>query len=97
MCLGLVIPDIFTNLVSCYRFVKYSISTIILTCLSDLVTYYLSEEFVMVETYVGWVDNIPTTVRIQTHADNLHKEDSLLTLNTVIPSIVNTLSKIIIE
>ena len=48
---------------------KSSISTVILTCIIALVPYYLYKLFVVVETEVSGVDNIPTTVEIQIHSD----------------------------
>ena len=51
------------NIMSCHGFVKYSISTVILTFRNDLVPYYRFKGLVMVETIVGSVDNIPTTAK----------------------------------
>ena len=55
---GLGIPDIFMNIMSCHGFVKYSISTVILTCFNAIVPHYLSEGFFIFETEMGFVDNI---------------------------------------
>ena len=60
---GLVIPAILMNIMSCHGFVKSSISTYILTCYNSLVTYYISKGFVIIETEVGGVDNIPIIVK----------------------------------
>ena len=38
----LVIPDILMNIISCHGFVKYSISTVILTYRNSLAPYYFS-------------------------------------------------------
>ena len=57
------------NLMSCHGFSKYEILTVILEFLNSLVTYDLSKGFNIVETEVGGVDNIPTTVR-KIHVDN---------------------------
>ena len=59
----LIIPKILMNFVSCHAFVKYSISTVILTFCNARVTYYHPKVFVTAETEVGRVDNILTTVR----------------------------------
>ena len=45
---GLVIPDIFINIMPCHGVSKSSILTFILTCHSVLVPYYLSKIFVIV-------------------------------------------------
>ena len=68
---GLGILDIFMNIMSCHGFVKSSVSTVILTCHNYLVMYYLSKGFVVVETEVGGVDNIPMFVK--NNATHLHE------------------------
>ena len=52
------------NIMSCHGFYKSSILTVILTLRSALVPYHLSKGFVIVETEVGGVGNIPMTVKI---------------------------------
>ena len=47
---GLGIPDILMNIISCHGFSKSSIITVIFTCRSSLVPYYLSKVFSVVET-----------------------------------------------
>ena len=51
------------NIISCHGFVKYSISTVILTCRNSLVPYYIFKLFVFFETEMVGVDNIPITVK----------------------------------
>ena len=84
------IPDILVNIMSCNVFSKYSMSTAILTCRSDLVLYYISKAFFIVETREVGLDNIPVSVKHQINADNLHPEDSLLTCKEEISSTINT-------
>ena len=67
-----------------------------MTFRSALVPYYLSKGFVVFESEEGDIDNIPMSVKIQIHADNLHQENSLLTCKAEILSIINTLKIIII-
>ena len=68
----------FMNNISCPGFSKYSILTVVLTCLSALVPYYLSKTIFIAETEEGSFDIIPKNVYMQIHADNLHHESSLL-------------------
>ena len=63
------------NIISCHGFVKYYISTVILTCNNALVTYYPSKGVVMVETEVGGPDNIPIIAK-KSSATHLHEEES---------------------
>ena len=60
---GLVITDIFMNIMSCHGFVKYSISTLILTFSNDQVPSDIYKVFFIFETEVGGVDNIPIIVK----------------------------------
>ena len=61
------------NIMSCHVFSKHSISKAILTCRSALVSYYIFKVFFVVETEVGGVDNIPTRVKDQINAADLHQ------------------------
>ena len=60
---GLVITEIFINIISCHEFFEYLISTVILKYCNELFPYYLSKWFVIVETELGSVDNIPIIVK----------------------------------
>ena len=93
---ALVIPDVLMNITPYHGFYKYPISTVILSCLIDLVPYYLSEGIYIVETEEGGLDNIPIIMKNQTNAVNLNNGDSILTRKVEISSIVNILNKIII-
>ena len=59
---GLIIPETIMNIMSCHGFSKPTISTVIITCLSVLVPYYLSELFFIVEKEEGIFENIPEKV-----------------------------------
>ena len=60
---GLGIPEILMNIISYHGFYKYSILTVILKFHNALVPYDLSKGFLIVETEVGGVNNIPITVK----------------------------------
>ena len=60
---GLGIPEILMNIMSWHGSAKYSILAVILTCHNSLVTYDLSKGYVIVETEVGAVDNIPMSAK----------------------------------
>ena len=94
---GLVIPDFLMNIISCDGLSKSSILTVILTCHNALVSYYIFKIFVIVETGVVDVGNIPIIVKGKTNSDHLHQEVRPLTCKVVITSIFNILNKIIIS
>ena len=79
------------NIMSCHGFSKSPILTVILSCLSDLFTYYLSKGFVIVETEEGGLDNISISLKKKVNAVNLHNEESILPYKSAITSIFNTL------
>ena len=62
---GLGIPDILMSIISCHVFSKYPISTVVISCRSPIVPYYLSKVFVVVKTEEGGLDNILTVVKIK--------------------------------
>ena len=47
---GLEIPEIYMDIMSCYGFAKYSISTVILTYQNALVLYEISKGFIIALT-----------------------------------------------
>ena len=51
------------NITSCHGFDKSTILTVILTCRNSLVPSYLSKRFIIVETEVGAINNIPINVK----------------------------------
>ena len=73
---GLVIPDILMKIMPCHGFVKYSISTVILTCRNSLFPCYLSKGFFIVEIEVGVVDNITIIVKNQGYSFTQRQESS---------------------
>ena len=50
---GIGIPEILLKNVSCYDYIQDENSTLILTCRSKLVSYYLSEGFVIIEIFLN--------------------------------------------
>ena len=53
------IPEVILNIVSCFGFIQEFASTIILTCMSKLVSYYLFKRFVMLLHDYQALDNVP--------------------------------------
>ena len=72
------------NIMSCHIFVKYSISTVILTSHNVLGPYYFSKWIFVVEIEGGCADNIPIIVK-KNDVTNLHKEESILKWRMDIP------------
>ena len=47
---GFGIPEVFINVIYCHVFTKEKQYTVVLICLSALISYYLSKGFVIFET-----------------------------------------------
>ena len=60
------------HVMSCYGFSKVTTSTLILTCFSALVPYYLSKVFIIIEKLDEVFLNIPETALRQINASILH-------------------------
>ena len=56
---GLVIPEILINIMPCHGFSEVTTATVIITCCSALVPYYLSKGFISVGKVEGVFVNIP--------------------------------------
>ena len=78
------------------QWIKNPQSTVILKLCGALVSYYISKGFCFVQTKEGILDKFPIIAQNQINAVGKPNEDSLLTWNTEISLIVNTLNKIYI-
>ena len=68
---------------TCHGFSVSTISTVILTCQSAHVPYYLAKEFFIVEKEEGCFKNILEEVLKQINASPLHHKDILLACKAV--------------
>ena len=68
-------------------------STVIITCCSALVPYYLSKWFIIVEKVYGLFVNITDPIFNQINASLLHDEDRLLACKASIPYIVQNIEQ----
>ena len=88
------IPYILMNILFCCSFAKYQESTVILTCRSAIVSFYLSKGFVIVKTKEGGLYKVPINVKNQINTVSKHNKYSVITCKTAIPYIANTLNQI---
>ena len=77
-------------------FSKMTTSTVIITCCSALVTYYLSKGFIIVEKVYGVFVNIPDPVIKKTNSSPLNDREIILACKSAIISIVKIFDKILI-
>ena len=77
---------------SCYGFVQYENSKLILTCRIKLVSYYLSKGFVIIDRDSQVPKNAPLRVKQCIHAFNIFESDFVMICNTAIYSVSNNLN-----
>ena len=82
------------NIVSCYGFFQEENPKVILTCRIKLMSYYLSERFVMIVHDYQDLKNISNRVKQLIHEVGMHVNDLEMTCNAMIPSADNTMKKI---
>ena len=70
------IPERLLNIVSCCGFVKDNNPTLVLTCRSKVVSYYLSKVFVMLDQDSQAPNNAPLRVKQHIHDLNMFNNDS---------------------
>ena len=75
---------------SCYSFVWDNNSTLILTCRSKLVSYYLSEVFFMLDRYSKSLNSMPLRVKKLIHVVNFFDSDDIMSYSTTILYVENT-------
>ena len=91
---GIGIPEIVLNIVSCYGFVHYKNSTLILTCRSKLVLYHLSKGFLIFEQAYQALKNVTLRVQNRINDINMFDCDYIVSCSTAITSVLNTLNNI---
>ena len=69
---GLGIPEIMMNIMSCDDFSELTTSTVIFTCRSDFMIYYLSKVFIIVDKVYRVYINISDPVFRQINDFPLH-------------------------
>ena len=87
------IPEVLLKIVSCLVYVQENNHTVILTCRSKLVSYYLSKGFLILEKYSPEMNNVTIRVKQCICAVDIHKNSSLITCNREIPSVGSTLKQ----
>ena len=91
---GIGIQEGSLNILSCNSFIQEKNSTLILTCRSKLVSYYLSKGFVTIEFFSKASKNVPQTVQNSINAINMYESDSIMSYSTQMNLIKNTLNNI---
>ena len=89
LCIG--IPDFLMNLLVCYGLTKNIKSIIALKCPIRMLKYYLSKGFGILERNSNHLKKIPNLSKQRIHSGETHDSECVMTFNTTILSISNTL------
>ena len=92
--LGIGIPEVIMNLISCHGFTKNTISNFILVCHYWLVNYNYAKGFVIIEHNSQHSRSVPNETKQLIHAINKQKKDYVIACYTYIYSAANTLKQI---
>ena len=88
--LGMGIPDLLMNLMSCHGFLKNVNSIVILKYPKRILEYYFSKGFAILECNVNNLAKLPNEVKQRIHAEETGNPDKVMTCIKKILSTSNT-------
>ena len=92
--LGIGIPEVLLNLVSCHVFMERPNSTIVLNFRCLLVNNYLSKGFFIIENNSKQLSIIPNDVKLIIHGIEKLETDFVMEKKTAIYSVANIIKKL---
>ena len=92
--LGIVIPDMLMNLMSCHGFLKNKDSVVILKCPKRMFEYYFSKGFTYFDCTIINLEKLPSEVKDIIYAEETDNSDKVVICSTTITSTSNTLNKL---
>ena len=95
--LGIGIPELLLNLVSCHGFMKKPNSTVILNCRSRLVNNYLEKVFYIIENDSKQKSMIPNDMKLRINVIDQLDTYFVMAKNKAIYSVANTIKKLHIQ
>ena len=76
--LGIWIPKVLMNLISCHEFIKEIHSTIIVLCHTWLMEYYLAKVLIILEHNSKNLSSVHNEAKQRIHAFNINKTDFVM-------------------
>ena len=83
--LGIAIPDLLMNLISCCVLFKNINYVVILKCPERMLEYYFSKGFTVLECNFNNLEKLPNEVKQIIHAEETDNSDKVMTCITKIP------------
>ena len=90
--IGIGIPSLLINLVSCHEFMKKTNSTVILVCQYRLVNYYLEKNNFIIEHKSKQLSSVTNDVKLRIHEVDKQETDYVMACTTEIYSLANTIN-----
>ena len=92
--LGIGIPELLLNLVSCHRFTKKPNSTVILNYRTSTINNYLFKGFSIIEQNTKQLSFIPNDVKLIINMINQLDTDYVMVNNRAISAVTNTIKQL---
>ena len=95
--LDIVITEVLMNLVSCHGFIEKPNATVILNWWYPLVNNYLAKGLFIIENNSKQLSSLPNDVKLIIHGIDHIETDFVMSKNTAISSVENTINKLHIQ
>ena len=95
--LGIGIPYLLMNLLSCHGFLGDIKSIVVLKCPKRMLEYYFSKGFRILECSFNNLVKLPNEVKQRIHAEETDNSDYVMTCINTIPSTSNTPKKFLLH
>ena len=95
--LGIGIPYLLMNLMSCHGCLKNINYVIILKCPKRMLEYYFPKGFTILECNNNNLEKLSNDVKQRTHAEETYNPEKFMTCINTIPSTSNTLKNLVVN
>ena len=95
--LGIGIPYLLMNLMSCHGFLKNINTVVVLKCPKRILQYYFSKWFNILQCNYNNLEKLPNDVKQRTHAEETYDSEKFMTCINTITSTSNTLKNLVVN
>ena len=95
--MGIEIPDLFLDFMSCHGFMKNKDSVVLLKFPKRIFEYYLSKGFIHLDCDKINLEKLPYEVKYRIVAEVTDDSDKFMIYSTTIPSASNTLKNLFVK
>ena len=95
--LGIGIPDLLMNLLSCHGFLKNKDSVVIIKCPNGMFEYYFSKGFIHFDCDKKKLEKLPSEINNRIGAEVTDNSDKVMIFSNKIPSTSNKLKNLFVN